>query len=446
MDHPPRHLSRPEREAFGRTLRDKAKRTDHKQWKLGGRDDRNVLARIRANETGRRADLLPFRHGKMQVTSFAFLRGAAAIMAPDLAAQPSTGYTVQICGDAHVANLGAFSTPEQRIIFDVNDFDESCRAPWEWDMKRLAISVGVVGQHLSDKVVQEAVMAMMQTWRETLDELADLPIVDLARYCVHRYEPEGPVAKLLAKAERITPLKSRDQLTALGDDGRHRFIGSPPKLFRIPDEEAEKVLASLTAYRDTLGPNRQLILDSYDAYDVCFKVAGTGSIGARNYLVFALGNGIDDPLMLQVKEALPSCYEALGLVPRDERIATHQGQRVAQGQHRLQTWTDPLLGWTSIDGAPFYVRQLSDHKASIDPSELKRAPLVEYARVCGETFAKAHARTGDAAILFGYAGTSDKLDKAFAELALTGARQVEDDYAIFLAAIADGTLEVKDLD
>lgn len=439
------HLSRPEREAFGRTLRDKVKRTQQSRWDLG---DRDVLARLEANELGRRMELLPYRHGKMAVNPFSFLRGAAAIMAPDLAAQPTTGYTVQICGDAHVSNLGAFSTPEGRIIFDVNDFDESCRAPWEWDLKRLAISIVVVARvgGLSDKVSHDAVAAMVRSWRETLHELSDMPVVDLARYCVHRFEPEGPIGKLLAKAERIPPLKARDELTSPGEDGRPRFFEQKPKYFRLPDEEVDKVLESLVAYRGTLGPNRQQVFDSYDAYDACFKVAGTGSIGARNYLVLALGNGIDDPLLLQVKEALPSCYEALKLVPRDERIATHQGERVAQGQHRLQTWTDPMLGWTTIDGAPFYVRQMADHKASINPEELKRASLTEYARVCGETFAKAHARTGDPAILYGYAGDGDKLDVALADLSLVGASQVEGDYEIFKKAIADGTLEVKDMD
>jgi uncharacterized protein (DUF2252 family) len=442
---PPLHAARAEREAFGRSLRDRVRRVDHNVWISAERD---ILPRLRANEDGRRSELLPFRHGRMAVSPFAFLRGGAAIMAPDLASLPYTGYTVQICGDAHVRNLGAFSSPEGRIVFDVNDFDETCRAPWEWDLKRLAISVVLVGREggTSDKIGREAVMAMIRTWRETLHELADLPALELARYCVHRFASEGPVGRVLHKAERITALHARDELTAPSPDGKPRFIENKPKLSRVPDREAAAVLASLASYRETLGPNRQQVLDSYAPYDVAFKVAGTGSIGGRNYVVLCVGNGVDDPLTLQVKEALPSCYESLGLVAQDPRIAKHQGKRVAEGQHRMQTWTDPLLGWTSIDDTPFYVRQLSDHKASIDPSDLRRSSLVEYARVCGETFAKAHARTADAAVLFGYAGEAQKLDRAIAELAITGADQVTRDWEVLVGAIKHGVLVATDLD
>ena len=247
------------------------------------------------------------------------------------------------------------------------------------------------------------------------------------------------------KAERITALHARDAMTTPHPDGKPRLIETKPKVARVPEPESSAVLASLDAYRETLGPNRQQVLDSYLAYDVAFKVGGTGSIGARNYIVMCVGNGVDDPLILQVKEALPSCYEALHLVPRDKTIAAHQGKRVAEGQHRMQTWTDPLLGWTEIDGAPFYVRQLSDHKASIDPADLRRSSLVEYARVCGETFAKAHARTGDAAVLYGYAGESEKLDKAFAKMALLGADQVTRDWQVMTAAVAKGDLAIQEL-
>ena len=442
---PPLHRARAEREAFGRRLRDRVRRIDHDRWVTGGRD---VIARLRASEDGRLAAVLPYRHGRMAASPFAFLRGGAAIMAPDLAALPHTGYTVQICGDAHVRNLGAYASPEGRIVFDVNDFDETCRAPWEWDIKRLAISLVLVGREAatSERICRDAVMAMVRSWRETLHELADLPAVELGRYCVHRFAASGPVGRVLRKAERMTPVQARDELTAPADDGKPRFVANPPKLSRIPDAEAAAVLASLAEYRETLAPNHQQVLDCYLAYDVAFKVAGAGSIGARNYAVLCVGNGIDDPLTLQVKQALPSCYEALGLIAADPRVASHQGRRVAEGQHRLQTWTDPLLGWTTIDGAPFYVRQLSDHKAAIDPADLRRAPLIEYARVCGETFAKAHSRTGDAAVLYGYAGQSDKLDHALADLAITGADQVTGDWQALVAAIGRGELESRELD
>jgi uncharacterized protein (DUF2252 family) len=441
---PPLYWPRAERQAFGRRLRDQVRRVDHSVWVTVTRD---VLGRLKANEEHRLLDVLPYRHGRMATSPFAFLRGGAAVMAPDLAALPHTGYTVQICGDAHVRNLGAYASPEGRMVFDVNDFDETCHAPWEWDVKRLAISIVLVGREAgtSDRVGRDAAMAMVRSWRETLHELADLPAVELGRYCVHRFAAGGPVGRVLRKAERMTAVQARDELTVPSSDGKPRFVANRPKLSRVSDAEALAVLDSLAAYRDTLAPNNQQVFDCYLPYDVAFKVAGAGSIGGRNYAVLSVGNGVDDPLMLQVKQALPSCYEALGLVAGDPRVASHQGKRVAEGQHRMQTWTDPLLGWTTIGGGPFYVRQLSDHKASIEPSELKRSPLIEYARVCGETFAKAHARTGDAAVLYGYAGQSEKLDRAIAELAILGADQVTRDWEILVGAIGRGEIEAKKL-
>ena len=441
---PPRYLARAEREAYGRTLRDRVRRVDHDKWV----DDagRDPLARVRASEAGRLSDRLAFRHGRMAVSPFAFLRGGAWVMAPDLASLPHTGYTVQICGDAHVRNLGAYGSPDGHIVFDVNDFDETCRAPWEWDLKRLAISLVLAAREAgtSDRGSRDAVHAMIRTWRDTLHELADLPATELARYSVHRFELDGAIARVLHKAERMSPLAARDELTTRGPDGKPVFAHAPPKLQRITDEEAAKVLAALVPYRDTLGPNRQQTVDSYLAYDVAFKLAGTGSVGAHNYAVLCIGNGGDDPLILQIKEALPSCYQAQGLVPADPRVSSHNGKRVAEGQHRMQTQVDPFLGWTTIDGAPYYVRQLSDHKAAIDPADLRRTALVEYARVCGETFAKAHARTSDAAVLWGYAGQAEKLDRAFGTMALAGADQVTRDWEALTAAIARGELQAVD--
>ena len=431
---PPRYAARADREAFGSSLRARVKRGDQAAWTSEPRD---MLARLHASEAGRRRELLAVRHGKMATSPFGFLRGGAWIMAPDLAALPHIGYVVQICGDAHVRNLGAFAGLDGHIVFDVNDFDETCRAPWEWDLKRLAISLVLVGREAraSDRACRDAVEAMVRSWRETLHALADLPAVELARYCVHRFAPDGAVGRVLRKAERMSPLHARDELCA----DHQRFALEPP-LLEVDRDTRAKVLASLDSYRDTLGPNRQQVLDCYLAFDVAFKVAGTGSIGGRNYVVLLVGNGPDDPLILQVKQALPSCYEAQGLVAA---TAAHQGKRVAEGQHRMQTWADPFLGWTTIDGDPFYVRQLADHKASIDPADLERRSLVEYARVCGETFAKAHARTGDAAVLFGYAGRADNLDRALAKLARAGADQVTQDWEALVAAISRGEIAAE---
>src|ERR1041384_298423 len=225
---PPLHRARAEREAFGRRLRDRIRRVDHNVWVSGERD---VLARLRTSEEHRIKEVLPYRHGRMAMSPFAFLRGGASIMAPDLAALPHTGYTVQICGDAHVRNLGAYASPEGRIVFDVNDFDETCRGPWEWDVKRLAISLVLVGREAgtSDRNARDAVMAMVRSWRETLHELADLPAVELGRYCVHRFAAGGPVGRVLRKAERMTAVQARDELTAPAQDGKPRFVANPPQ-------------------------------------------------------------------------------------------------------------------------------------------------------------------------------------------------------------------------
>jgi uncharacterized protein (DUF2252 family) len=434
---PSRFLPRGEREAFGRGLRDRVRRVDQDAWVSGPRDP---LARLRAAEVGRRPELLPVKYARMALSPFAFVRGAAGIMAADLAGLPHTGYAVQICGDAHVRNLGAYSAADGKIVFDVNDFDETCRAPWEWDLRRLATSLVLTGRESgnTERIVGDAVRAMVATWRTTMAEIAGLPAVELARYCVHRYAPEGVVGRVLAKAERATATGAVAQLTAPGADGRPRFVEKLPKLRRISEAEAARVLAALAPYRDTLGPARQQVLDCYLPYDVAFKVVGTGSIGTRDYVVLCAGNGPEDPLVLQVKQAVPSVYAPF--VGGDPRIATHHGRRVAEGQHRLQTWVDPFLGWTSFDGQDYLVRQLADHKASIEPGELRRDALIEYAEVCGEVFAKAHARTGDAAILYGYAGEAEKLDRALAALAITAADQATADWELFLDAIKRGEL------
>jgi len=439
---PSRSIARPLREDYGRKLRDLVRRVDHDRWIEGERD---VLARLRSNEQGRIDEVLPFRHGRMAQSPFAFLRGGAAIMAPDLMALPHTGYCVQICGDAHVRNLGAYASPDGKIVFDVNDFDETTRAPWEWDMKRLAISFVLCAREAgaSDGVARDAVMELVRSWRESLHELADLPAYELPRYTVHRFHSDGAVGRVLAKAERLSPTQARDELAAPGPDAKPRFVATPPKIRRVPEAEAQAVLESLIAYRETVGPSRQQVLDCYAPYDVAFKVAGTGSIGGRNYVVMCAGNGPSDSLVLQVKQALPSSFELLGW---NGGSPSHGGRRVAEGQHRMQTSVDPFVGWTTIDGRPFYVRQLSDHKASIDPADLKRSSLLEYARVCGETFAKVHARTADAAVLYGYAGQAEKLDRAFAKLALLGGDQVTKDWEILVAAIARGELVAADMD
>jgi uncharacterized protein (DUF2252 family) len=443
------YLSRPnppsrfaDRVAYGLRLRDALRRVDQNALHTRRRG-RDALGLLRAAEKGRVATLLPIKYGRMSLSPFAFFRGSATLMAADLATLPRTDYHVQICGDAHVRNLGAYASPDGRIVFDINDFDESMRAPWEWDLKRLATSFVLAGREArtSDRVCRDAVMLLVRSYRRAMARFAPMPAVELARYQVNRHLDEGPVHEVLRKAERASPLASLKKLTVQVRGGRRRFAQRPPLLTRVDPPTAKRVLASLAEYRGTLGPNRQLVLDAYCPSDVAFKVVGTGSVGTRDYVVLAFGNGASDPLILQVKEATRSCYAPYVKYVRG--ATAHQGRRVAEGQHRMQTVADPFLGWTTLGGADYLVRQLADHKASIDPEDLDGPTLADYALVCGEIFAKAHARTGDAAVLHGYAGDAEKLDRALAEFALLYADEATRDYETFKKAVAAGMIKAQ---
>ncbi len=439
---PSRFAPHAERIAFGQKLRDVVRRVDQDVWKVP-RGRRSVVEMLRESERGRVATLLPIKYGRMAVSPFAFFRGSAGIMAGDLATLPRTGYHVQICGDAHVRNLGAYASPDGRIVFDINDFDETWRAPWEWDLKRLATSFVLAGREATcnDRSCRDAALALVRSYRRALAYFAPMPAVELARYQVNRHLDEGPVHEVLRKAERAGPRTSLKKLTVAARGGRRRFAQRPPLLVRVDDRTRARVLNALKEYRTTLGPNRQLVLDAYCPVDVAFKVVGTGSVGTRDYVVLCFGNGPGDPLILQVKEAATSSYARYVRAERD--ATTHQGRRVAEGQHRMQTVADPFLGWTTIGGSHYLVRQLADHKASIEPADLGNTSLVDYAVVCGEIFAKAHARTGDGTVLHGYAGNASKLDEAIADFAVQYANQATSDYESFTKAIADGRLKAR---
>jgi uncharacterized protein (DUF2252 family) len=362
-------------------------------------------------------------------------------MAADLAALPTTGIHVQLCGDAHVRNLGAFAAPDGHLVFDINDFDESIPGPWEWDLKRLAVSIILAGREAADveKVCVSAVRKLVQWYRESLDRFAGMKLLGLARYEIRRRSATATVREVLDKAERATPSKTLRKLTEPGERGFPRFRDEPPLLKHVPEETALGVLASLNDYRETLHAGQRRVFDGYTAVDVAFKIVGTGSVGTRDYVLLFLGNGLRDPLFLQVKEELPSCYTPhLPDVPP----FAHEGRRVAEAQLSIQTAaTDLFLGWTTIAGKDFLVRQLSDHKAAIDPRELKTPALLEYALVCGEALAKAHARTGDAAAIAGYCGKSPKLDNSIAGFALAYAAQATKDYEAFTKAIRRGKVK-----
>ncbi len=423
------------RKAAGKRLRDRVSREEQSAWKAPAGSRADPLETLAASDAGRDRHLLPIKRERMAVSPFAFFRGAAPIMGRDLSALPVTGIQVQLCGDAHVRNLGAFAAPDGQLVFDINDFDESIPGPWEWDLKRLAVSVVLAGRDANDDEAMCAlsVRELVRAYRESLSRFARMKVLALARFEIRRHSATGTVRAVLDKAEHATAAKTLAKLTEPGPDGFPRFHDRPPLLEHVPDGDANKVLAALDSYRETLNAGRRRIFDGYTPVDVAFKVVGTGSIGTRDYVVLFFGNGLEDPLFLQVKEELPSCYTPYlpGVPP-----FAHQGRRVAEAQLCMQTAaTDLLLGWTTIDGKDFLVRQLADHKAAIDPAELKTPALLEYALVCGEALAKAHARTGDAAAIAGYCGKSRKLDKAVAQFARSYADRVAKDFALFTQAM-----------
>ena len=428
-----------ERRGLGRRARERVPRSSQAVWKAAAnRPDPVVL--LQETNAERLAELIPIKNARMSVSPFAFFRGSAPLMAADLAGVPKTGLFAQICGDAHVQNVGAFAAADGHLVFDLNDFDETIPGPWEWDLKRFAASLVLAGREAGnrERVCADAAREFVRSYREAIRRFADMTFLEIVRYEVRRFLGSGPAHVALARAERASPLHTLDRLTRPDRSVGRRFHDAPPVLRHVPERVARAVIGSLRSYRDTLGPDRQLALDVYRPADVAFKIVGTGSVGTRDYVVLLFGNGPSDPLILQVKEELPSCYHAhLASVPP----FPHQGRRVAEGQHRMQSATDAFLGWTSLGGRDYVVRQLADHKAKIDVADLKGSALERFALVSGEILAKAHARTGDAAAIAAYCGRSDRLDRAIGKFALAYADQTEADYGLFRKAIRSGTLK-----
>jgi uncharacterized protein (DUF2252 family) len=427
-----------ERRERGRRLRERVSRPAHGDWKPDARRPDPVVLLQEANSE-RLPALIPIKVTRMSLSPFTFYRGAAPLMAFDLSKTPDTGLRVQLCGDAHVQNVGAFAAPDGHLIFDLNDFDETIPGPWEWDVQRMAASLVLAGREAgnADRDNADAVRAFVRAYREAMGRFAEMTFLEIVRYEVKRYLRAGPAHTALARAERASPQHAVAKLTV--PDGRRfrRFHDRSPILRHVPDRVAADVIRSLTSYRETLGPDRQLAMGVYRPVDVAFKVVGTGSVGTRDYVVLMFGGGPDDPLILQVKEELPSCYHAY--LP-DVPPFAHQGRRVAEGQHRMQSATDPFLGWTRLEGRDYLVRQLADHKAKVEVTDLKGSALARFGLVTGEILGKAHARTGDAAAIAGYCGRSDRLDRAIARFALRYADQTERDYGRFRRAIRSGVL------
>jgi uncharacterized protein (DUF2252 family) len=432
-----------ERMAAGKALRSAVPRSAHAGWSPAP-DRPDPVALLQAEDANRLADLVPLRYARMLESPFSFLRGAAVIMASDLAGTPTTSLTVQVCGDAHLANFGAYATPERNLVFDVNDFDETLAGPWEWDLKRLTASVVVAGRGNGCAAVTctEAAAAAVRIYRERMLSFAKMGSldvwyarVDAAAVIASLPRKETRVArKSFAQARRHDNLQELRKLTTV-TDGRVHITDDPPLITHTSDERVGNRVPELVhAYRNSLPDNRRHLLDLYTLVDFARKVVGVGSVGTRCYISLLLGQGPDDPLFLQVKEAGPSVLEHS--VGRSRRL--RHGRRVVLGQRLMQAASDIFLGWGDVDGLSFYIRQLRDMKGSVDIAALTPSQLVAYAEVCGWALARAHARSGDAAQIAGYLGGGTAFDQAITAFAEAYADQTERDHTALVKAVKQG--------
>ena len=437
-----------ERFAKGQSQRKQIPRKQHAEFSAKGRQA-SPLHLLQNSVKGRVPALIKIKYERMIASPFGYFRGAVPVMAADLADMPNTGIVVQLCGDAHVNNLGAYAAEDGRLIFDINDFDETFQGPFEWDLKRMAASLVVAGRAATNKdsVNTRAVVRCITSYAERMRAYAPMPVLEMIRDQISRIEEIAPVHLALRKALRTTPLHTLEQLTEpvstsgstadsskkvtkLGKeaslDTARRFRENKPILTRVTGAKAKAVLDSLKAYTQTLQSQRQHFLAQYQPVDVAFKVVGTGSVGLRDYCVYMEGNGPTDPLFLQIKEEAQSAYAPYR---NDPHVPKHQGQRVVEGQRLIQTGTDILLGYTTIEGRDYLVRRLSDHKASIELTDLNGEGLIEYAQLCGELLARGHARSGDAQEIAGYLGAGEGFADALAQFGHKYADQTEKDWA-----------------
>jgi len=418
-----------DRMKLGQARRKVMKRFDHAVWKPKDRKE-DPLDLLKRSTEGRVPKLVDLKNQRMALSPFGYFRGAVPVMAYDLSLTANTGIRAQLCGDAHVRNLGAFAGPDGRLVFDINDFDETIVGPFEWDVKRMATSLVLAGReaHVANGHCREAATAFVARYRRMMHLFATMPVLEVARYQVHRLGECGPVSDILLAAKRSTPVLNLRALTEPDPANKSEriFRSNPPVVERLTGEIAEKVIASLIPYEESLLPERRRFLAQYRALDVAFKVVGTGSVGLRDYCVYMEGNGRKDPLFIQIKEEAHSAYAPY--VARGAMKSYHQGRRVVEGERSMQLQSDPFLGWTKIEGRDYLVRQLNDHKGSLDMTTIKASGLMEYASVCGEMLARGHARGGDCAMLAGYIGNSERFDIAITQFAEIYADQTEKDW------------------
>ncbi len=442
--------SRDQRIAAGKALRDSVPRQSHASWEPPA-NRRHPVELLKESNQDRLAELVPIRYGRMLPSPFTFLRGSAGLMASDLAGTPTTGLRVQACGDCHLLNFGLFATPERNLIFDINDFDETLPAPWEWDVKRLAVSFAVAVRdiNLGEKRAQAAAIECVRAYRERLREFSKMSpldvwydrldaqtIIDMAPDAKIREIREDVVAKAKHRISDYLYPQISEEIA-----GRRRLIDQPPAMFHVNQEQEPEhetlVREALEQYRLSLPDERRVLFDRYSLEDVVIKAVGIGSVGTFCFvgLFFSAEN---HPLLLQFKQACASVLEPYAGKSQYE----NHGQRVVVGQRLIQSASDIFLGWTSFAGMHFYVRQFKDMK--VIPESAGIAPvLVEFATACGEVLARAHARSGDPIAISSYLAQGDTFSRAMVSFAAAYADQTERDHAELVAAIADGRLEAE---
>ena len=446
--------------AAGKALRERIPRQVHGTWKRD-KDRVDPLAILRAQDKDRQKQLIPIRYGRMLQTPFTFYRGAAAVMAADLAKTPASGLRVQACGDCHLLNFGGFATPERNIVFDINDFDETAPAPWEWDVKRLVASFVLAGrsQGLKESDSRDAAVACARSYRKRLREYAAMSPLEIwyAQITIEEYIAAAPAsvrkareAAFRKKLEKATAASSSDltypQLAEMVS-GHIRIHDAPPLIFHPTDVSAEELQErakeALKCYRDTLSDERRELLDQYRIVDWAMKVVGIGSVGTRCSILLMMSTN-NDPLFLQWKQAKQSVLEPYA----GKSIYSHPGQRVVMGQKLMQSASDIFLGWATTNiGIQGYVRQLRDVKIKPVVETMDVEALTHYARMCGWALARAHAKAGGLGQkISGYLGNTDNFDEAMGSFAVAYADQTERDHAALKSAVKAGKIEVIQLE
>ncbi len=449
-------LSVEERRGLGKVARQRVPRASHAEW-TPAPDRVDPVSLLAEQDTMREPDLVPVRHGRMMATPFTFYRGAAKIMAADLAPTPVSGLAVQACGDAHLSNFGAYGSPERQLMFDLNDFDETLPGPWEWDLKRLATSFTIAARNngFSRKQTQGVTSTCASRYREAMAEFAVRPELDVW-YAHLRVDDLLPLVKQKAKLEKaIAKARTRDSLQAASKltevvDGQRRILSEPPLLVPIesyrgidPVQVRALIDAAFIDYKKTLQDDRRRLLDRFRVVDAARKVVGVGSVGTLCLIALLQGRDTDDVLFLQIKEATRSVLEDH---LAKSRSRTH-GQRVVQGQRLMQAASDPFLGWTVGRGQAhrhFYWRQLRDMKASAEIEGMDPSLMTGYAKVCAWTLARAHARSGDAIAIAAYLGSGTTFDTAIVEFSERYAEQNDADHAAFVEAVRSGRIEAAE--